>query len=92
MKTTHVYRPANEDPGLATLVIEDSNSTPYVPASPETLTSGALTWDGRDVYLSQCAGCVATGDESPCAQRVVLRDLDELVLHEADVAPLKAQD
>lgn len=91
MKTTHIYRPANEDPGLATLVVEDSNNTPYVPTSTTTLTSGALAWDGRDIYLSQCAGCVATGDESPCAQRVVLRDLDELVLHEADAVVLKVQ-
>ena len=57
MKYTHVFKNTNEDPGLATLVIEDSNSSPYVPGSAETTTNGALTWEGRDFFVSDCAGC-----------------------------------
>lgn len=89
MKYTHVYRPDNSDPGLTVLEINDSNSTPYIPASPETLSSGALAWDGRDIYLSDCAGCAASESEQPCAQRVMLRDLDEIIIHESDAMPLK---
>lgn len=89
MKYTHIFRHVNEDPGFTQTVVTDSNSTPYIPASPETLSSGALAWDGRDVYLSDCAGCAASESEQPCAQRVMLRDLDEIIIHESDAMPLK---
>jgi hypothetical protein len=84
MKYTHVYRPGT-DPGLTVLEINDSNNTPYVPGSAETTAAGALTWEGRDIYVSECPGCAATGDQSPCAQRIYLRDLDEVVIHESDI-------
>lgn len=87
MKYTHHFRNVNSDPGLTTLVVTDSNSAPYVPAGYEVTAGGALTWDGRDVFVSDCAGCDATGDETPCAQRIYLRDLDEVVVHEVDVPP-----
>lgn len=89
MKTIHIYRPANSDPGLESLVIEDSNTSPYIPGSYDVLASGALAWDGRDEYVSACAGCDATGDDSPCAQRVMLRDLVRVIVHEVDVATAK---
>lgn len=92
MKYTHVFKNTNEDPGFATLVIEDSNSSPYVPGSAETTANGALAWEGRDFFVSDCAGCAATGDQSPCSQRIYLRDLDEVVIHEADIPVAKLKD
>jgi hypothetical protein len=82
MKITHVFRNVNEDPGLATLVTEDSNNEPYIPSGAVTLANGSQSWEGRDVYVSTCAGCAAL--EAPCAQRMLLRDLDMLVVHEID--------
>lgn len=41
------------------------------------------------IYLSDCAGCAASESEQPCAQRIMLRDLDELIIHESDTMPLK---
>ena len=91
MKYTHILRPENNEPGFSVVVIEDANNTPYVPGSTETLANGAIAWDGRDVYLSFCPGCAATPDQSPCAQRIMLRDLDEVVIHESDAAQAKAK-
>lgn len=90
MRITHVYREDSEATGFSTLVQTDSNSEPYVPPSAQTMANGGLRWEGRDLYLSACAECAASGEEEqPCAQLVLLRDLDEYVIHGSDIPALK---
>lgn len=90
MKYTHIYRNLADDPGFTTLVQTDSNTTPYVPAAAQTMANGGQRWDGRDIYISDCAECAASGEEEQaCAQIVLLRDLDEVVVHGSDIPVLK---